>query len=59
MAHIHTVRRTLATRFFEKYLDSIQIMKINLHKKLSTPQKYVKSVINVSTILEIGISIGK
>lgn len=59
MVHIHTARRTLATRLFEKNLDSMQIMKITGHKKLSTLQKYVKSDINISRMLEVGNSIGK
>jgi len=59
MVHIHTARRTLATRLFERNLDPIQIMKITGHKKLSTLQKYVKSDINIPRMLEVGNSIGK
>ena len=59
MVHIHTARRTLATRLFTRNLDTLQIMKITVHKKLSTLQKYVKSDINIPRMLEVGNSIGK
>jgi len=54
LVHIHTARRSLASRLVEYGLDYSQVQKITGHKKLSTLQKYVKSDIDVKQMLEVG-----